>query len=113
MILKFNILHSDTKEIYLKKRIESHVKRAVKEEKINSYDKAIKFLKKAKKYLNQEFKHPKFKLNSEKMAKIKKSVKRKVKKDKFGYSEFTLNIKRVPVLTLPFYTPLWSKILKN
>jgi len=56
MILKFNILHSDTKENYLKKRIDSHIKRANQEEKIFRYDKAVKFLKKAKKYLNQEFK---------------------------------------------------------
>jgi len=49
--------------------------------------------------------NPKFKLNSEKMAKIKESVKQKVVKDKFGYSEITLNLKGSSSYLTFLYTP--------
>jgi len=56
MLLRFNVLHSDSKEAYLKKRIETYIKRANQEENIYSYGKAIDFLKKADKKLNILFK---------------------------------------------------------
>ncbi len=69
MILKFNTFHSEIYENYLRKKIERYTKRGNLEGNIYRYEKAIQFLKKAKKKLNKLFKLGKNE------AKIRKQIK--------------------------------------
>jgi hypothetical protein len=75
MILKFDTFHSEINEVYFRKKFEKYAKRANMEENIFRYEKAIHFLKKAKKHLNKMFKLGK---NESKVKKELKKIDKKI-----------------------------------
>ncbi|MHA1149349.1 MAG: NYN domain-containing protein [Promethearchaeota archaeon] len=90
-IKEFDILHSEIKRVWHERKAESYFNRANKEESVYKYERAHKFIKKAKKHLESMYKLGK---NQSKIKKLIKKADRKLseiaQKDTLRKSEVVL-----------------------